>query len=113
ALVSVQNEFSPVVQGVQDEVALCEELGIAYLAWGPLGGMRSAKGLGSTALRFAEIAARHGVSPQRIALAWELAASPVVIPIPGASRVESVLDSAEAVDLVLSEDEVAFLGGES
>lgn len=111
ALVSVQNEFSPVAPGVQDQITLCEELGLTYLAWGPLGGMRSAKGLGSTASRFAEIADRHGVSPQRVALAWELAASPFVIPIPGASRAESVLDSVAAVDLALSNDEIAFLGG--
>jgi aryl-alcohol dehydrogenase-like predicted oxidoreductase len=55
------------------------------------------------------VAEAHGVSPQRVCLAWELAKSPVVIPIPGASRPETILDSAAAVDLELSADELARL----
>jgi aryl-alcohol dehydrogenase-like predicted oxidoreductase len=111
ALVSVQNEFSPVARDVADEVAVCEGLGLAFLAWGPLGGMRAAKGLGAgpAAGAFALVAAERGVSPQRVALAWELARSPVVIPIPGASRPESVRDSVAALDLVLTPDELALL----
>ena len=111
ALVSVQNEFSPVARDAADEIALCAELGLAFLAWGPLGGMRAAKALGTAAAAFAEVAEARGVSPQQVALAWELARSPVVIPIPGASRVESVRDSADAVELVLSGDELARLDG--
>ena len=53
----------------------------------------------------------HGVSPQQVALAWLLALSPVVIPIPGASRPESISDSARAVDLELSHDELQAIGG--
>ena len=55
------------------------------------------------------IADERGVSPQRVALAWELALSPVVIPIPGASRPETIRDSAQAPALELSEDEMARL----
>ncbi|MFT4082554.1 MAG: aldo/keto reductase [Nocardioides sp.] len=111
ALVSVQNELSPVAPCAMDEIVLCQELGLAFLAWGPLGGMRSAKGLGATgpARGFAEVAGARGVSPQRVALAWELARSPVVIPIPGASRPESVRDSVAATELVLSAEELALL----
>jgi aryl-alcohol dehydrogenase-like predicted oxidoreductase len=50
------------------------------------------------------------VSPQRVCLAWELARSPVVIPIPGASRPETILDSIAAADLELSGEELARLG---
>ena len=51
------------------------------------------------------IAEAHGVSPQRVALAWLLSLSPAVIPIPGASRPESIQDSARAVELELSPEE--------
>ena len=46
------------------------------------------------AAAFTAVAERHGVSPQRVCLAWHLAKSPVVIPIPGASRPETILDLA-------------------
>ena len=58
---------------------------------------------------FARIAEAHGVSPQRVCLAWMLAKSPVVVPIPGSSRPETIRDSAAAVDLVLSAEESAEL----
>ncbi len=108
-LVAVQNEFSPRFRTSQAELDLCDELGIAFLPWSPLGGMGSAADLGDRFAPFAEVAAAHDVSPQRVALAWELAKSPVVIPIPGASRVESVLDSVAATQLRLSTDELARL----
>ncbi|MGW0994168.1 aldo/keto reductase [Streptomyces sp. NPDC002520] len=111
ALVSVQNEYSPGRRVGEQEIALCEELGLAFLSWGPLGGMREAKALGSSTAAFAEVAAERGVSPQRVALAWQLARSPVIIPIPGASRPESVRDSVPAVELVLTEAELAALDG--
>lgn len=109
ALVAVQNEYSPRARGSEPEIALCEELGLAFLSWGPLGGMREAKALGSTYSSFNEVAAARGVSPQRVSLAWQLHRSPSVIPIPGASRPESVLDSLAAVDLELTPEELALL----
>jgi aryl-alcohol dehydrogenase-like predicted oxidoreductase len=109
ALVSVQNEFSPRFRTSEPEIRVCEELGLAFLSWSPLGGMREAKGLGSSFAPFAEVAAERGVSPQRVALAWQLAVSPCVLPIPGASRPESVQDSVQAVRLELTDDELARL----
>ena len=61
------------------------------------------------AITNAEVAGKHGVSPQQGALAWELAISPAVVPIPGASRPESVQDSFRATELVLDEDDLAAL----
>ena len=108
-LVSVQNQFSPNFRSSEPELVLCDELGIAFLPWSPLGGISRAAGLGDRFAPFQEIAAAHGVSPQVICLAWELAKSPVVIPIPGSSRPATIIDSATAVDVVLSADEVATL----
>ena len=108
-LVSVQNQFSPAFRSSEPELDLCGELGIAFLPWSPLGGIGSAADLGSHFTEYSRIGEAHGVSPQRVCLAWMLAKSPVVIPIPGASRPETILDSLAAVDLELSPDEVARL----
>lgn len=109
ALVAVQNEYSPRFRSSQAELDLCTELGIAFLPWSPLGGMSGAGELGDEFASFGEVAEKHGVSAQQVALAWELAQSPVVIPIPGASRVESVKDSVAAADLVLDDEDLAKL----
>jgi len=108
-LVSVQNQFSPAFRSSEPELDLCDELGIAFLPWSPLGGIGAAADLGSRFSEYARIADAHGVSPQRVCLAWMLAKSPVVIPIPGSSRPETILDSLAAIDLELSPDEVALL----
>jgi aryl-alcohol dehydrogenase-like predicted oxidoreductase len=108
-LVSVQNQFSPRFRSSQGELEHCAALGVAFLPWSPLGGIANAGELGSTHAAFQEVADAHGVSVYQVTLAWELALAPVVIPIPGASRPESIRDSARAVDLVLTDDEVARL----
>ena len=108
-LVSVQNQFSPAFRSSKPELDLCDELGIAFLPWSPLGGIARAGELGSAYAPFATIAEKHGVSPQRVCLAWMLAKSPVVVPIPGASRPETIRDSAAAPELTLSAEEIAEL----
>ncbi|MFJ4482957.1 aldo/keto reductase [Streptomyces longwoodensis] len=108
-LVSVQNQFSPAFRSSEPELRLCDELGIAFLPWSPLGGISRAAELGSAYAPFARIAEAHGVSPQRVCLAWMLAKSPVVVPIPGASRPETIRDSATAPELRLSATELAEL----
>lgn len=113
ALVSVQNEYSFQVRDSLDVLRVCEQDGLAFLAWGPFGGRLAAKHLGEDGSALAAIAARRGVSPQRVALAWALASSPAVIPIPGASRVESVRDNVAALELELTPEEFATLDGQS
>lgn len=108
-LVSVQNQFSPAFRSSEPELDLCDELGIAFLPWSPFGGITRAGELGSSYAPFARIAERHGVSPHRVCLAWMLAKSPVVVPIPGASRPETIRDSAAAPELTLSAEEIAEL----
>ncbi len=109
ALVSVQNQFSPAFRSSAPEIEVCDELGLAFLPWSPLGGLGDAKSLAEKHPAFAEVAQARGVSPQQVALAWELAQSPCVIPIPGAKRPQSVQDSAAAADLELTADELASL----
>ncbi|GIH51512.1 Predicted oxidoreductase [Microbispora rosea] len=108
-LVSVQNQFSPSFRSSEPELELCAEMGIAFLPWSPLGGISQAGELGSRFAPFAEVARAHDVSPQQVCLAWMLAKAPVVIPIPGSSRPETILDSVKAVDLELSPEELGRL----
>ncbi|MEU6411773.1 aldo/keto reductase [Microbispora sp. NPDC046933] len=108
-LVSVQNQFSPAFRSSEPELELCAEKDIAFLPWSPLGGISRAGELGSRFAPFAEVARAHNVSPQQVCLAWMLAKAPVVIPIPGSSRPETILDSVKAVDLELSPEELARL----
>jgi len=107
-LVSVQNQYSPAFRSSLPELRLCEEMGLAFLPWSPLGGIGKAADLGSHDA-FATVAAAHGVSPQQVTLAWMLATAPNVVPIPGASRPETARDSAAAADLRLTDDELASL----
>jgi aryl-alcohol dehydrogenase-like predicted oxidoreductase len=107
-IVSVQNQLSleftsPLDKG---EVAACEEHGLAFLPWSPLGGIGSAADAAGRHDPVREAAAAHGVSPQQVALAWLLALSPVMAPIPGSTRAETIVDSAHAADLQLSSEEV-------
>ncbi|GAA2755969.1 aldo/keto reductase [Actinopolymorpha rutila] len=108
-LASVQNQYSPAFVSSRPELDLCDELGIAFLPWSPLGGISGAAELGSKFAAFEKVAREHDVSPQRVCLAWMLATSPVVIPIPGSSRPETARDSAAAADLTLTADEQAAL----
>jgi len=112
-LVSVQNQFSPRFRSSLGELEHCAELGIAFLPWSPLGGIAAAGDIGSQHTAFQQVADAHEVSPHQVALAWALALAPVVIPIPGASRPESIRDSVRAADLQLTADEVALLSAES
>lgn len=108
-LASVQNQFSPAFRSSERELELCDELGIAFLPWSPLGGIASAANLGDQFGAFRLVAEARGVSPQVVCLAWHLSRSPRVIPIPGASRPASIRDSATAADLELTDEEIAAL----
>jgi aryl-alcohol dehydrogenase-like predicted oxidoreductase len=107
-IVSVQNQLalnftSPLAKG---EVRAATERGIAFLPWSPLGGMGRADQTSAGVAEVQEIASAHGASPQQVVLAWLLHLGPTVIPIPGARRPETIVDSAAAARLELARDEV-------
>jgi aryl-alcohol dehydrogenase-like predicted oxidoreductase len=108
-LASVQNQFAPAFRSSEPELRHAAELGVAFLPWSPLGGIGRAGRLGAQHAAFQKVADTHGVSPQQVTLTWMLAKAPVVIPIPGASRPESIIDSAQAAELTLSPAELASL----
>lgn len=109
-IVSVQNRCSvfdrrDFSNGV---IALCEAERLAYLAYSPVGGSRG-KGRVADDPALKAVAARRGASPFQVALAWLLAKSPAIIPIPGASKITSAIDSAAAGSLALTDEDLALL----
>ncbi len=100
---SVQNEYSPRHRAPEEDGTLAHtaEKGMAFVPWSPLGGLGAAQSLAQRRGALAEISARLGVSPQRLALAWLLHQGEHVFPIPGASRPATLQDSAQAADLDL------------
>ncbi len=101
-VVSVQNELSPFYRHDLDVLELCEQRGITFLPWSPLGGSGRVERLVRGEVgAFAEVASDLGISVPRLVIAWLLARSPVIIPLPGATRAETVSDGAHAVDVEL------------
>jgi aryl-alcohol dehydrogenase-like predicted oxidoreductase len=111
AFVSVQNQFSPGYRSSAVELEHCAALGLAWLPWSPFGGVSAADSLDAEAPAFSEVAAELGVSVYQVTLAWHLAQSDVVVPIPGASRPASIIDSAAATHLTLTPDQLTRLNG--
>lgn len=109
ALVSVQNQFSPAFRSSEPELRVCEELNLAFLPWSPLNGISKARELGDSFGAYNDVAQQLGVSPQRVCLAWHLAKSPRSVPIPGASRPETIRDSAQAAELTLTAEQIERL----
>lgn len=109
-IISVQNEYSPNYHHWAEVIDICTEYGIAFLPWSPLGGGRNFKRLGSGEIgSFKNMAEAKGVSPYALTIAWHLAKFPTSIPIPGASKALSILDSLEGTKITLTHEEVAEL----
>lgn len=111
-LTSVQNRLSPIYRESMPELEYCAHHEIAFLPWSPLGGIGNGAEVFASQRVFREVADELGISPQRVALAWELALEHVVIPIPGSTRPESITDSAAAAELVLTAEQLSRLGGD-
>jgi len=104
AVVSVQNEYNLGDRASEDVLAACARHGIAFIPWYPLGAgsvLRSSK--------VKRVAARHGATPAQVALAWLLAHSPLMLPIPGTGAVAHLEENVAAAALRLSADDLAAL----
>jgi len=102
---TVQNRYHVAYREEADVLAACEDHGIGFVPWYPIG----AGDLGEKADAVAEIAAAHDATPYQIALAWQLQHSPVTLPIPGTSSVAHLEENVAAASLELSDDELARL----
>jgi aryl-alcohol dehydrogenase-like predicted oxidoreductase len=103
-IVSVQNRYNLEDQADEDVLLACEEAGIAYIPWYPLG---AGKALQSEKIK--RIAARLGATPAQVALAWLLGRSPVMLPIPGTGSIAHAEENAGAASIRLLEVDLAEL----
>jgi aryl-alcohol dehydrogenase-like predicted oxidoreductase len=108
-VVTVQNRYNVEDRGSEDVLARCEELGIGFIPWFPLATGRLAEPGGP----LDRIAGERDATPAQIALAWLLARSPVMLPIPGTSSVEHLEENVAATRIELSADEVREIGSAS
>jgi pyridoxine 4-dehydrogenase len=98
-IVSVQNRYNVTDRTSEPLLSECERNGIAFLPWFPLsGGSDAARVSGA----IAEVAARHQATPAQVALAWLLARTPVMLPIPGTSSLAHLEENLQAAHLRLS-----------
>lgn len=104
---AVQNKFSLMDTGPADVelLAECERGGIAFVPFFPLGG--GFQPLAASGLD--KVAARHGATSHQVALAWLLARSPVMLPIPGTGSLAHLEENMAAADLVLTQEDLADL----
>lgn len=109
-IVSVQNQYNlwhrePETDGMLE---YCENENVVFLPWRPMGGLGLSQRLPEIA-PLVQLAREKKVSPQRVMIAWHLAKSKCILPIPGSRRLDHIVDCLEAEDLALSAAEVAQL----
>jgi len=105
---TVQNRYNLVDRGSQDVLDYCEGHGIGFIPWFPL----AAGNLAKAGSILDSLAKAHNAAPSQIALAWVLKRSPVVLPIPGTSKVAHLEENVAAVGIELSDEEFAALDRE-
>ena len=103
---TVQNRYNLVTRDSEDVLVYCEQQGIGFIPWFPL----AAGDLVRPGSLLDAIARRHGATPGQIALAWVLKRSPVMLPIPGTSKVSHLEENVAAVKVELSDEEFVALG---
>ncbi|MBN8638059.1 MAG: aldo/keto reductase, partial [Anaerolineae bacterium] len=100
-VVSVQNLYNLVHRHSEAVLDFCEQENIAFIPWFPL----AAGSLAQPGGRLSDLAARLHATPSQVALAWVLKRSPVMLPIPGTSRVQHLEENTAAATLDLSDDD--------
>jgi pyridoxine 4-dehydrogenase len=104
-IVSVQNRYNLTDRSSEAVIETCEREGLAFIPWYPLATGKLARPGGP----LDEISTRHDATPAQVALAWLLARSPIMLPIPGTSSVEHLEENVAAADLRLTEEDLAAL----
>jgi aryl-alcohol dehydrogenase-like predicted oxidoreductase len=105
----VENERSPRYREFGDVLDFCNEKGMAYLAWSPLGGGQDAAKLGELYPAFAEVGISHDATAQEIAIAWLLTQGTAMLPIPAFTRKETADSTARASEIKLNKAEIDLL----
>lgn len=105
---TVQNRYNLIDRGSEDVLEYCEANGVGFIPWFPL----AAGDLAKPGSLLDNIAKRHKAAPSQIALAWVLKRSPVMLPIPGTSKVDHLEENVAAANIVLSDEEFSALDRE-
>jgi aryl-alcohol dehydrogenase-like predicted oxidoreductase len=108
-VVTVQNRYSLADRRHEETLAYCEKNGIGFLPWYPMAGGKMLKAEHPAAAALARIAERHGASVAQLSLAWLLQKSPVMLPIPGTSKVEHLEQNVAAAAINLDPEVCAQL----
>ncbi len=106
-IVTIQNKYSLAERKHEETLKYCERRGIGFLPWYPIAGGKLLKAGQPGAEPLAVLAARHGVSVSQLSLAWLLQRSPVMLPIPGTSKIAHLEENVAAARLKLSAEEWA------
>jgi aryl-alcohol dehydrogenase-like predicted oxidoreductase len=104
-IVSVQNRYSVTDRGSEDVLEYCEKEKMGFIPWFPLGAGR----VSGTDSPIRDVAAQLKATPSQVALAWLLARSPVMLPIPGTSRVDHLEENVAATGLKIDARELQEL----
>jgi pyridoxine 4-dehydrogenase len=108
-IASVQNRYNIADRGSDRVLDYCQEQGIAFIPWAPLGSSRLAQGSGS-GKALGRLASRHEVSPGQAVIAWLLARSAAILPIPGTSSVAHLEENVAAAGVRFTPEELRELG---
>jgi aryl-alcohol dehydrogenase-like predicted oxidoreductase len=100
-IVSVQNRYNVGDRQSEDVLDFCTQLGIAFLPWAPVAHGQ----IDTVSPHVLELARRKGVTPSQLALAWLLHRSPVMLPIPGTSKVNHLEENIAAAAIKLDPSE--------
>jgi aryl-alcohol dehydrogenase-like predicted oxidoreductase len=110
-VVSVQNHYNVVDRASEDVLEYCAREGIAFIPWAPLArGAREALTAKDNGKTLETIATAHGVTVLQLAIAWLLARSPAMLPIPGTSSVAHLEEDVAAARIKLSPNELGAIG---
>jgi len=113
-IVTIQNRYSLADRRHEETLIYCERRGIGFLPWYPYAGGKLLKPDHPSAKALGHIAARHGITIPQLSLAWLLHRSPVLLPIPGTSKVAHLEENVAAAQIRLTDDdwrEVETAGG--
>jgi aryl-alcohol dehydrogenase-like predicted oxidoreductase len=108
-IVSVQNRFSLADRRHEETLNWCEQRGIAFLPWYPIVAGKILKPDHPSAQALSKVAARHGATVAQLLLAWLLHRSPVMLPIPGTSKVAHLEENVAAPELKLTAQDAAAI----
>jgi pyridoxine 4-dehydrogenase len=101
-IVSIQNRYNVADRGSEGLVDLCEQEQITFIPWAPIQDLRRQRDV-------TKVADRHGATPTQVVLAWLLARSPAILPIPGTGSLDHLEENVAAAALQLTADEIADL----